>query len=150
VIQGTLGFLGFGNMGSAILQGLIESQVLTGKHAAIYDPDPGRQDLARHLGAAIESDPAALAQASEVLLLAVKPQAMELALQQMQPGLREDTLFVSIAAGLPIAWLQERIRPAARIVRVMPNTPAMCHAGAAGIAPTPKPPGPSSGPWAMR
>ena len=134
MINGVLGFLGFGNMGGAILQGLIESQVLTGKHAAVCDPDPARTDLAQHLGATVFATPAELAQASQILLLAVKPQSMETALQQLLPGSHPNQLFISIAAGLPIAWFQQRLGAQARIIRVMPNTPALCHAGAAAIA----------------
>lgn len=134
LLRGTLGFLGFGNMGSAILQGLIESQIIAGKHAVVHDPEASRRDLAQHLGAAVVESPEALARVSDTLLLAVKPQTMDLALQQMKPALREETLLISIAAGLSIAWFQERVGTAMRIIRVMPNTPAMCHAGAAGIA----------------
>jgi pyrroline-5-carboxylate reductase len=131
---GVLGFLGFGNMGGAILHGLIEAQQLSGKHAVVYDPDPVRTRLAQGLGAEVAETPAELAQASDVLLLAVKPQTMEIALREMRPGLKPDQLFISIAAGIPIAWFRERLGAEARIIRVMPNTPAMCHAGAAGIA----------------
>ena len=134
LMNGVLGFLGFGNMGGAILQGLIESHTLTGKHAAVYDPDPQRADVAQHLGALVVPTPVALAEASDVLLLAVKPQSMELAVREMLPGIRPHQLFISIAAGIPIAWFRARLGAQARIIRVMPNTPALCHAGAAGIA----------------
>ncbi|MBI3119926.1 MAG: pyrroline-5-carboxylate reductase, partial [Candidatus Hydrogenedentes bacterium] len=58
----------------------------------------------------------------------------ELALREVRPALRDGALVISIAAGLSIPWLHEQLGTSVRIVRVMPNTPALCHAGAAGIA----------------
>jgi pyrroline-5-carboxylate reductase len=134
VIQGTIGFLGFGNMGTAILAGLIETGKTTGKHAWVYDTAPERVQAAISLGANVAQDPAELARTSDTLLLAVKPQMMEEALKPILGAMRDDTLVISIAAGLTIAWLTARLGPGARVVRVMPNTPALVGAGAAGIA----------------
>jgi pyrroline-5-carboxylate reductase len=131
---GTLGFLGYGNMGSAILEGLIEKGVITGKHALVYDPSPVCMEKADQLGAALADSPAALAAGSGALVLAVKPQMMEQALEQIKPSLKSDALIISIAAGLPIAFFEKHLGADKRIVRVMPNTPAMVNAGAAGIA----------------
>jgi pyrroline-5-carboxylate reductase len=88
----------------------------------------------RDLGAKVYESPEALAAACDVLVLAVKPQTMNDALEQIKPGLTPRTLIVSIAAGISITYISERLGDTARIVRVMPNTPAMVNAGAAGIA----------------
>ena len=134
MIQGTIGFLGYGNMGSAILAGLIEAGQTTGKHALVYDTAEERQQAALSLGAKLADEPADLARESDILILAVKPQTMEEALVPVKPALRANALVISIAAGITIAWLKERLGPTARVVRVMPNTPALVGAGAAGIA----------------
>ncbi|HNT89464.1 MAG TPA: pyrroline-5-carboxylate reductase, partial [Candidatus Hydrogenedentes bacterium] len=65
---------------------------------------------------------------------AVKPQIMNEALQEARKGVKPDILVISIAAGISIAFIRERLGDNVRIVRVMPNTPAMVNAGAAGIA----------------
>lgn len=130
----TLGFLGFGNMGQAIAGGLVERGVMDAKRLAVYDVDAGKQLQARELGATVYGSPSELAAASEAIVLAVKPQTMGEALDQLKPGLMERTLVISIAAGISIAFIAKRLGERTRIARVMPNTPAMVNAGAAGIA----------------
>jgi pyrroline-5-carboxylate reductase len=75
-----------------------------------------------------------LCQDCDVLVLAVKPQIMNEALEPVASALPEQTLVISIAAGISIAYLRERLGAKARIVRVMPNTPALVQRGAAGMA----------------
>ncbi|MBP8130481.1 MAG: pyrroline-5-carboxylate reductase [Candidatus Hydrogenedentes bacterium] len=134
MLQGIVGFLGYGNMGSAILEGLIEAGALTGKHAAVYDPDPDRRLAAEALGATVAAHGQALAGMSDVLILAVKPQTMHEALGDVRKGIKGGALIISIAAGISIAFIRERLKADVRIIRVMPNTPALVNAGAAGIA----------------
>jgi len=130
----TLGFLGFGNMGRAIAAGLVEQDAIAADKLAVYDVDAAKQAQALELGAAVCASPHELAAASDVLVLAVKPQTMDEALAQVKPGLGDKTLVVSIAAGISIAFIAKRLGPRTRVVRVMPNTPALVNAGAAGIA----------------
>jgi pyrroline-5-carboxylate reductase len=139
-LLGVVGFLGFGNMGSAILQGLITTGTLTSSKAVVYDVAEERRAAAAKLDARVAETPRALAEASDVLLLAVKPQNMAEALDRIKPGLKPGTLVISIAAGISIGYIQARLGLEARlgrevrVVRVMPNTPALVKAGAAGIA----------------
>lgn len=133
-LSGTVGFLGFGNMGGAILRGLISTGTITADRAVVYDVLEDKRAAAIDLGVGVASSPQALAQACDTLVLAVKPQSMADALEQMKPGFSPKTLIVSIAAGISICYIQERLGADARVVRVMPNTPALVNAGAAGIA----------------
>ncbi len=134
VIDGTLGFLGFGNMGEAIAKGLIEKDVIAAASAFVYDADPAKRGRTATLGIRWAEDPADLAMQSDALLLAVKPQSMDEALAQIRPGLTARTLLVSIAAGLPIRYFKDRLGSQTRVVRAMPNTPALVGAGATGYA----------------
>lgn len=133
-LQGTLGFLGFGNMGRAIAGGLMECGAVGAKHLLVYDIDEDKIAQAELMGLAVHKDPAAFSAACDYLVLAVKPQSMEEALSQVKPGLTDRTLVISIAAGISIAYIQERLGASFRVVRVMPNTPALVGAGAAGVA----------------
>lgn len=133
-LEGTLGFLGFGNMGIAIAKGLVSTGVISGQRVAVFDIDESKQVSATELGAAVAGSAGELAQMSDILLLAVKPQSMAEALEQIKPTLKTHTLIVSIAAGISIGYIQERLGTSVRVVRVMPNTPALVKAGAAGIA----------------
>ncbi len=136
-LQGCIGFLGYGNMGSAILEGLLGRGVIRADQAMAYDPDPDRARAAEQLGARIAPSAGALAAAADTLVLAVKPQIMDPALHGLAEVRKPTGLVISIMAGISIARLQTRLGNGARIVRVMPNTPALVLAGAAGIAPGP-------------
>ncbi len=131
---GTLGFLGYGNMGSAILEGLVKLGIWKAEAATIYDPAEERQSQAHRIGVHVADTPEALAAASDVLVLAVKPQTMADALNQIRAHVRPGTLVVSIAAGISTTYIRARLGDAVRVVRVMPNTPCLAHAGAAGIS----------------
>lgn len=129
-----LGFLGYGNMASAIVEGLLEKGEFGPKSMLAYDPAAARAEAAEALGIGLAAGPEALAREADVLVLAVKPQQMATALEQIRPGLRPETLIISIAAGISTAYIRARLGATARVIRVMPNTPAMVQAGAAGVA----------------
>ncbi|MBI1319022.1 MAG: pyrroline-5-carboxylate reductase [Candidatus Hydrogenedens sp.] len=129
----TLGFLGFGNMGSAILEGLVELRVWPHDDALVYDPSDAAQAAAARLGVNTAESARALAAASDILMLAVKPQMMGAVLEDIAGSLKPGALAISIAAGISIGFIQERLGTD-RVVRVMPNTPCLAHAGAAGFA----------------
>ena len=130
----TIGFLGYGNMGAAILEGLLDAGALKPEQAAVCDPAEARQAAAKALGIRRADDPSALVRDCDTLVLAVKPQVMAEALDAIEPGSAAGKRVLSIAAGISIAFIQERLGPGARVIRVMPNTPSLASAGAAGIA----------------
>lgn len=133
-LQGCYGFLGYGNMGEAILAGLLENKALEPDAVRVYDPVPARMDAAAARGVTCAASPGELASACDTLLLAVKPQSLNDALAPLVGVVAPSVRVVSIMAGISIAVLRERFGPLARILRVMPNTPALVGAGAAAIA----------------
>ena len=127
-------FIGAGNMGEALIQGLVDSG-REPSSLAIADSRPERIDALQQrfpgLGAGAAEE---LAGDSAILVLAVKPQT----LPEVAPTLRDavasgDPLVVSVAAGVTTARLGEWLGPQARIVRAMPNTPALVGAGVTGL-----------------
>lgn len=134
VISGILGFLGFGNMGEAIFKGLIEAGTLEAGNGMAFDLDESRLKRCAELGGQVADSPAHLAKDSGVLILATKPQDMGKALVALDGHVAESTLVVSIAAGVAMRVLSEGLSGHARLARVMPNTPALVNAGAAGVA----------------
>ncbi|HOZ50162.1 MAG TPA: pyrroline-5-carboxylate reductase [Candidatus Hydrogenedentes bacterium] len=134
--SGTFGFLGFGNMGAAILGGLLKSGTLAPGCVRVFDVDAAKCEAARAMGVAVVASEAELARACDALLLAVKPQNMNEALEALKSGFAAHTLVISIAAGISIAFIRKRLGDDVRVIRVMPNTPALVGAGAAGIAPS--------------
>lgn len=133
-LDGTLGFLGFGNMGGAIAQGLVATGAITPARILACDLSEERRDAATEAGVVVVDSPAELAAGCDTLVLAVKPQGMADALEMISADMKAGTLVVTIAAGISIAYIQARLGSQTRVVRVMPNTPALVNAGAAGIA----------------
>ncbi len=139
-----LGFIGGGNMAEALARGLIERKVFKPAELIVSDVDAGRRrKLARGLKVEVTDKNLEVLRASRTLLLAVKPQQMDEVLKELAGnsadgggrGVRErgDRLFISIAAGIRIARLTGVLGARARVIRVMPNAPAMVGRGMAAM-----------------
>ncbi|MFP3868030.1 MAG: pyrroline-5-carboxylate reductase [Desulfobacteraceae bacterium] len=130
-----LGIIGLGNMGEALLKGWLQAGLTLPEQVKVFDLSPERRELARQqYRVQIATDNLELVRTTEILLLAVKPQGMAKVLAEIRPQIKDTHLVISIAAGLPINFLEEFL-PQARIIRVMPNTPTMVQAGMAALAP---------------
>lgn len=129
-----IGLIGGGNMAAALARGLLASGRVTPENLQASDPSEARRAvLAREYGISVTADNAEVARFANVLVLAVKPQAMDAALGSIAGALSADATIVSIAAGVPLAALEARLPPGARVVRAMPNTAAIALAGATGL-----------------
>lgn len=125
-------FLGGGNMGAAIVGGLLGRGFAAADIAVIEPAAPAREALAARFGVAVREAPAPGDASADVLVLAVKPQQMRAAVAPLRPvGAR--TVVLTIAAGIRIADLSRWLGGHAAIVRAMPNTPALVHAGVTGL-----------------
>jgi pyrroline-5-carboxylate reductase len=134
-IHGTLGFLGYGNMGGAILDGLIRKGAIDAGNARVFEVDENRREHAAAQGIAVADTPDALAAQCDSLVIAVKPQVFDEAVAPLRAVLAErNPLLVSIMAGISIGYIQCATDSNARVARVMPNLPALVSASAAGIA----------------
>ena len=128
---GRLTMIGAGNMGGAILSGLVAGGADPSMITAVEAFEPRRVQLAGELGINVTADAAAGVAEADVVVVAVKPKQVAQALQGLP--VREGVLVVSIAAGISTAVL-EGLLPTARVVRVMPNTAALVGQGLAGIS----------------
>jgi pyrroline-5-carboxylate reductase len=131
----TLGILGCGNMGEAVLRGLAragslqpERVIASAKHQRRID------DLAARFGIRTTLDNRQVACQSDVLVLAVKPQIARAVLAEVAETVRDTTVVVSIVAGLTIQAIQKRLGKELPVVRTMPNTPALVLEAATAIA----------------
>ncbi len=128
-----LGFIGAGSMGGAIVRGLLAGGRVARENLVFYDPDPARQaEMAKlRVEAALDTPEVMHAQ---VVVLAVKPQLLSPVLAAIQEFARPWHLIISIAAGVPLATLEAAL-PESRVIRAMPNAPAVVGAGITGLAP---------------
>jgi pyrroline-5-carboxylate reductase len=129
-----VGFIGAGNMAGSIITGLLE-QGLPAANILASDPDRSRLDaLSQAAPIGTTGDNLAVAAEAEILVLAVKPQAMA----QAVSGLRDvvagrNVVILSIAAGITLASLEQQLGSETAIVRCMPNTPALLREGASAL-----------------
>ena len=127
------GFVGSGKMATALVQGMIRAGTARAEDLAASDPLPeAREALAREAGITPLASNVELADRSDVLVLAVKPQSLPGVMAELKPAVGADHLVISIAAGVSLATLAKGLGPAVRLVRVMPNTPALVGEGASG------------------
>ena len=137
-----IGFIGGGNMARSLISGLIR-QGLAPSQILVSDPgQTARSGLQETFGVTTHADNLAVANAVDLLVLAVKPQVMQPVCEAIGAALKTRCpLIISIAAGIPASaignWLGESASQALAIVRCMPNTPAMIGAGASGLFATP-------------
>ena len=144
-----LGFIGCGKMATALVQGVIKSGLAKPEDLTVSDAVPAAmENLAKTTGVKAVGSNVEVAAVSDAIVLAVKPGDAILALQSMGTGAMESTmrwawkggdqegnkLLLSIVAGLPLEKLEAAAGPRFRVVRAMPNTPALILRGATGYA----------------
>lgn len=132
----SLGFIGAGNMAGAILRSVVRKDLLDGSQCAVTDVLKEKtRVLHDELGARECADVAELLDCSRAVVLATKPQDLRAALQAAAGHVDPEHLIISIAAGVPARAIEALLPAGTRVVRVMPNTPALIGEGAAGVAP---------------
>ena len=129
-----LGFIGVGNMGEALVKGLIASKAAAPAQIRVSARRRERVEELEKLYRVRGGSNGEVARESDVVVLAVKPQILDQVLRDIAGELSRDKLIVSVAAGVPIAAIERRLRPPVRIVRAMPNTPATVGAAATAMA----------------
>ncbi len=131
----TIAFLGAGNMAEAFIKGLLRAGVALPSEILCTDRRKERlADLARLYGVRTTTDNRTAAAEAGIVVLSVKPQAMNKLLDEVAPAIDEKKLVISIAAGVPLAAIERKVGRGIRMVRSMPNTPALVGAGASAIA----------------
>jgi len=133
-IEGKIGFLGGGRMAEALIKGITESGLVESRQVLAVDPaQERRQFLAGQFGVAVSADGVGLADC-RIVVLAVKPQVMGKVLALNLECFHGGQLVISIAAGISLKFLEDcLVGRDCRLVRVMPNTPALVLEGASGL-----------------
>lgn len=129
-----IGFLGVGNIATAIIKGMLGAELIKPEALALYDPNAERLAPFTQLGAVAAKDMAELTDQCELLFLTVKPQVLPDLAPELAPLLSESTLIISPVAGISTERLNKMLGGGKKIIRVMPNTPLTCSAGATAIA----------------
>lgn len=133
-----IAFLGGGAMGEAIIKALIGRAAFHASHILVSEPDEGRRNTLRdRYGIHTYVHNAECAREADILVLAVKPQVMSMALADVRAALRKDALVFSIAAGITIDAIRSGLHGEQPVVRTIPNTPAQIGQGMTAWLATP-------------
>lgn len=125
-----VGFVGSGNMAGALIRGILDGGLYAPEQVVCSDVDARKlAALRRRFGIATTTDNLELATAAKVVVLAVKPQILDAVLAGLRPAVGPRRLFLSIAAGATTKRIEKQLGGAAKVLRAMPNTPALLGRG---------------------
>src|SRR5213594_1260426 len=130
-----IAIIGAGNMGEALIAGMLAAQAAAPQDIHATDILPQRLDhlKARH-HIRVGTDNKAAAAWSDITILAVEPQVLDSVLDDLRSVLTKAKLILTAAAGYPIRWIVAHLSPSVRVIRCMPNTPSEVQAGVSAIA----------------
>lgn len=132
----TIGFIGYGNMAQAIAKGVVNNGFVKASNVYVTDVDTDKLRLAKKQMGFIATDSGQeMALIVDVLIIAVKPHQYEAIINEFKDQMRKDQIVVSIAAGLTIHTLERYFDEPVKLIRTMPNTPAMVGAGMTAMMP---------------
>lgn len=129
-----LGFIGAGNMASAIMNGVIGNGIFKAEEIIASDiSEAGRKKAKETLGIAVTADNREVVTWAEIVVLAVKPQFYADVIAEIKDTVKEDQIIITIAPGKTLEWLEEKFDKTVKLVRTMPNTPAMVLEGMTAV-----------------
>ncbi len=128
-----IGFVGAGNMATAIIDGILKNEAKTADQISVFDLDKDKLALMREKGIDTMTSGAELTKKSDIVVLAVKPQNYDEVLSEIKQSATEDKVFVTIAAGISIEYVRKGLGVHCPAVRVMPNTPLLLGKGASAL-----------------
>ncbi len=129
-----IGFIGLGNMATAILGGLLEKDFVKKEEIIGSDKfEAATEKAKKRFGIATYTDNCEVVKNADILIFAVKPQMISGILEEVKDVMKEDVLVISIIAGKTIEFLQNGFGKKVKIARCMPNTPALVGAGCTGV-----------------
>lgn len=131
----TIGFIGGGRMAEALIKGILQAGLVKHDQISVVDPDSTRRSLLRDEYHVEASENVEDVLTCGIIILAVKPQILVELLDSIQSKVSGGKLFVSIAAGIPLKIIEEKLSGSGcKVIRVMPNTPALVLEGASAIS----------------
>ncbi len=129
-----VGFIGLGNMATAMIGGIVKKQILASKDIIGTDASKETREKAESsFGICVKETNPEVAESADMLILAVKPQFYETVIREIRERIREEQVIISIAPGKTMEWLTAMFGRKVKLVRCMPNTPALVGEGMTGV-----------------
>ncbi len=135
MLKEKIGFIGGGKMGEALINGILRAGLSSSDKIMVSDVDKKRlQILEKEAGIKTTQDNKKITSDSDIIILAVKPNMMGSVLDELNSEITSKHLIISIAAGIPLSFIESSLNKGCRAIRVMPNTPCLVGETAAGYA----------------
>ncbi len=135
MLKEKIGFIGGGKMGEALINGILRAGLSSSDKIMVSDVDKKRlQILEKEAGIKTTQDNKKITSGSDIIILAVKPNMMGSVLDELNSEITPKHLIISIAAGVPLSFMESSLNEGCRVIRVMPNTPCLVGETAAGYA----------------
>lgn len=128
-----IGFIGAGNMATAIIKGATEKAVFDSKDLLVYDISRDKMDKIKQMGLNVSEGPDLLVKHCNIIFLCIKPQNIAKVIHDIRHEITEEKLIVSIAAGISTGYIEKCVGRPCKVIRTMPNTPLMIGQGATAI-----------------
>ncbi|RXE60101.1 pyrroline-5-carboxylate reductase [Acetivibrio mesophilus] len=129
-MNNVIGFIGAGNMGSAMITSIAKSDILPAENILVFDVDKNKLSILReNTGITILDSALETAQKADIIILAVKPNMVKTILNDIKPAIDNKKILVSVAVGIPIKFYKGIIGEDKKFIRTMPNTPALVGEG---------------------
>jgi pyrroline-5-carboxylate reductase len=129
-----IGFIGAGNMGEALMTGILKTKEVYPRDILVSDISRSRlQYIEKEYGTRTTGDNKKVARDSEVVILAIKPQIIKKVIKEISQVTDKTKLIISIAAGVSIEFIELNLAKESRVIRAMPNTPALVQEGATAL-----------------
>ena len=133
MLKEKIGFIGGGKMGEALINGILRAGLSSSDKIMVSDVDKKRlQILEKEAGIKTTQDNKKITSDSDIIILAVKPNMMGSVLDELNSEITSKHLIISIAAGIPLSFIESSLNKGCRAIRVMPNTPCLVGETAAG------------------
>jgi pyrroline-5-carboxylate reductase len=133
-LQAKIGFIGGGKMAEALIKGLLQSNIADSDHIIAVEPVEERRNfLKQEYHISVSSEAKDVVDCT-IIILAVKPQIMSMVLTDLNGVINESHLVISIAAGIPLSFMESKLPKGSRVIRVMPNTPALILEGVSALS----------------
>jgi pyrroline-5-carboxylate reductase len=135
MLKERIGFIGGGKMGEALVKGVLRAKLSSAGKIIVSDVDKKRcQILEKETGIKTTQENKKVTSGSDIIILAIKPNVMGDILEELKNDIAPKHLVVSIAAGIPLSFIESFLNKGCRAIRVMPNTPCLVGETAAGYA----------------
>lgn len=135
-MEKTIGFIGCGNMGSAMIKGIIKSNLVESKNIIASDYSKDSIDrVKKEYGIRAALDNKEVARESDFIVLAIKPYLYEKILKEIKDEIKKSTVIISIGAGISLEFLKDNLNNETKYIKTMPNTPAMVGEGMSALSP---------------